>query len=180
MPLPTPGPAWALLAAGALLGAAAAHRDFRCLVASALATGASVVAIEPSGLLAHGGIAGAVWLGTLSWLLFPELRRWLPCAAAAGALAIGAVLLWRDPGETAPWFAATAIGVTVIGFVLRRRSFQAVGLAGVALLAVAMRGHYAPATPLGWGVLLLGCGFLFLGVGVAVNLRGAPRQITEV
>jgi hypothetical protein len=176
MPLPRPGPAWALALAAALAGGAFAHRDFRCLLASALAAGATLVAVEPSSrLVPYGAIVAALWLGAWSWTLFPELRRWLPCAAAVGALAVGAGLLWREPALTAPWFGTASVAIAGVGFARRMRPLQVTGLSGAALLAVATRSHYAPDTTLGWGVVLLALGFALLGAGVAFNLRGAPR-----
>ncbi len=176
-PLPPPGAAWPFALCLALLSAAAGQRDFRCLVASSAAAGAAVLGLEPApGLVPYAAVAGAAWLGVWSWPLFPELRRWLPGAAATGALTVGAVLLWREPGVTAPWFGAASLLAACLGSALRVRSLQAIGLAGAALLAVATRSHYAPSSALGWGVVLLFLGFLLLAAGIALNLRGGRRS----
>ena len=176
-PIPLPGLAWPAALAAALLTGSIRHRDFRCLFASALAAGASVVLFRPvPGLSAYGGIVAGLWLAVTCWLVFPTLRRWVPFAATVAVLALGAWMVWRNvPGIGASYgaFAAAAVG---IGLALRRFEFQGAGVVAGATLAAFKHGSWIPNSSIGWGILLLAAGFLFLSVGVAVNLLLARNR----
>lgn len=174
-PLPVPQVGWPAAVAVSLLAGAAWHRDFRCLFASAIAAGSTLVAWAPGAVLVPFGILlSGIWLACWSWRLFPELR-WVPFAAAAGVLAVGAALLWRDPLPLSPWYAATAATAAGAGFALGRRELQAAGLASLVPLAAATRAWWLPQTAGGAGVALVAAGFLLLSAGIALNLILARR-----
>ena len=178
--LPAPGAEWPGALALVLLAGAARHRDFRCLFASAVAAGGALVAVHPqAGLPPYGLLVLGTWLAGWSWVFFPELRRWVPFAATAGVLALGAVMLHRQPAALAPWYAATAAAAFGVGTTFRMKPFQWAGLAGFGPLAVEMRARWVPQTGGGWGVALLVAGFLFLCAGVAFNLLLARRPQEE-
>jgi hypothetical protein len=176
-PLAVPGPLWPAGLAAALLAGAIRHRDFRCLLGSALSVGAFVAAFRPGEtLIAYGGIAAGLWLAIGSWIVFPSLRRWVPVAATILVLGIGAWMLWRElPGAifACGGLAATAAGV---GIAVRRPEFLGAGISGGAVLAAFKHGSWIPASSVGWGVLLLTAGFVFLTVGVGVNLLLARHR----
>ena len=171
VPPPVPGAGWMLALCGALTAAAAAHRDVRCLLASGAALG--VAAVGPH-VLPLGVMIAGCWVAATSWLLFPDQRRWLPCAALAVALAAGAAPLWREPAPTSFWFLGTSLVALGVGLAHRFPAYKLTGAAGLAYLAVALHSTYAPRGPLSWGLLLLGFGFAFLLAGLAVNLRQRP------
>jgi hypothetical protein len=161
----------------ALLAGAIRQRDFRCLFVSALAAGITIAAIRPvPALLAYGGVVAGLWLAVASWLLFPELRRWVPFAATACVLALGAWMVWRGVPGIVVGYGAFAAGTVGFGFALRRVEFQGAGLASATLLAALKHGAWIPQTPGGWGVTLVAAGFLFLSAGVAINLLLARRR----
>jgi hypothetical protein len=176
-PLPTPGPLWPAGLAAALLAGAVRHRDFRCLLGSALAVAALVAAFRPGeALIGYGGLAAGLWLAVGGWVVFPSLRRWVPMAATILVLGIGAWMLWRElPGAVFAYggLAATAAGV---GIAARRPEFLGAGISGGAVLAAFKHGSWIPASSAGWGVLLLAAGFVFLTVGVGVNLLLARHR----
>jgi hypothetical protein len=177
-PLPAPGPVWPAGLAAALLAGAVRQRDFRCLLVSAIAAGAGVASVDPTPALAgYGGMVGGLWLAGASWLFFPELRR-VPLAATLMTLAIGAVMLRFDVPGIPLGFGAVAVGTLGIGVLVRKAGFQAAGAASGAVLAAFRHGAWVPTSTLGWGILLLAAGFVFLSAGVVVNLllaRGRPR-----
>jgi len=170
-PLTIPGPLWPAGLAAALLAGAIRHRDFRCLLGSALAVGAFVAVFRPGeALIGYGGVAAGLWLAVGGWVFFPSLRRWVPVAALVCVLGIGAWMLWREfPGAVFAYggIAATAAGV---GIAARRAEFLGAGISGGAVLAAFKHDSWIPASSIGWGVLLLAAGFVFLTVGVGVNL----------
>jgi hypothetical protein len=175
-PLPAPGPLWPAGFLAALMAGAIRHRDFRCLFASAITAGAMVAAVHPSpALLGYGAMVSALWLAGSSWLFFPE-QRWMPFAATAACLAVGAVMIGADAPGIEIGYGSVAAGSVAVGFLLKRFDFQAAGLASGALLAAFRRGAWVPGSALGWGVLLLSAGFVFLTAGVAVNLLLARRR----
>ncbi|HEX7896679.1 MAG TPA: hypothetical protein VF950_02905 [Planctomycetota bacterium] len=170
-----PGCAWTLALCAALTAGAAAQRDLRCLVAAGVALGAAVVGFSTSNL-PLGLMAGALWVAATSWLIFPELRGWLPGAALALALAADVVPLWREPAPTALWFLGTSLLALGLGFAYRMPLYKAAGTAGLAVLAAATHAMYAPRSMLSWGLLLLAFGFAFLVAGLACNLRAPERH----
>jgi hypothetical protein len=178
-PLPLPGPIWAAGLSMVLLSGAIRHRDLRSLLVSALAAGAALAWIRPeSGLYAYGGLLAGLWLAAGSWFILPALRRWVPIAATVGVLAFGSWMLWRDVPGIAMGYGGVVVGAAGIGFRCRRLDFQGAGIAGGAVLAAFKHATWIPSSPIGWGVLLLAAGFVFLSVGVLVNLllaRGRTR-----
>lgn len=179
-PLRPPGPIWPAAIALALLAGAIRQRDFRCLFASAVAAGVTVALLGPLPVLvAYGGLVAGTWLAITAWVLFPDLRRWVPFAATMAVLALAAFMAWENvPGSTigSGALAASTIGV---GIALRRVEFQGAGLASGSLLAAIRYESWIPHSAVGWGVALLAAGFLFLAGGVAVNLllaRGAALR----
>jgi len=170
-PLPLPGPAWAAGFALALLSGAIRHRDFRSLFVSALAAGAALVAVGPGPtLMAYGGLVGGLWLAAACWFVFPALRRWVPIAATVGVLTVGAWMLWKDLPGSAIGTGGLAMASLGIGVAFRRWDFQGAGLGGASVLAAFKHAAWIPASSLGWGILLLTAGFVFLTAGVLVNL----------
>ncbi len=178
MPLPAPGAGWPALLAVALLAGAAAQRDFRCLFASAVAAGASLVALDPAAadLAPLAALLAGTWLACWTWVLLPSLRLLVPFAVTASMLSVGAVLLWRDPASMLPWYAASVVAAAGAGFAFRRREFQAVGLLALGPLAGATRSWWIPQTGGRWGHALLALGFMLLSAGVACNLLWAARR----
>jgi hypothetical protein len=176
-PLPPPGAVWPAGLAVALLAGAIRQRDFRCLFVSALASGVAVAALRPvPTLLAYGGVLAGLWLAVASWILFPELRRWLPFAATACVLALGAWMVWHGSPGIVAGYGAFAMGSVGFGFAVRRVEFQGAGLASGSLLAALKHDTWIPRTPGGWGLTLVAAGFLFLSAGVAINLLLARRR----
>jgi len=170
-PLPLPGPIWAAGFALALLAGAVRHRDFRSLFVSALAAGATLAALRPGPtLMAYGGLLGGLWLAAGCWVVFPALRRWVPIAAMVGVLTLGAWMLWKELPGSAIGTGAVAMASIGIGFAFRRWDFQGAGLGGASVLAAFKHAAWIPASSLGWGILLLTAGFVFLTAGVLVNL----------
>jgi hypothetical protein len=184
LPLPAPGAAWPALAAALLLAGAWVHRDFRCLLASALSAGATgwTLGLFAKSLPAAGMVAG-LWLAGWSWILFPGLRRWVPFAATLVVLALGTEAVLAEPARFWPCYAACAAGTALVGVAGRRGEYLGAGLAAGAVLATVKRGIWLPHTGGGWGIALLAAGFLLLGLGVAINLvlvrRGASRSDPE-
>jgi hypothetical protein len=177
-PLPPPGAVWPAGLAAALLAGAARQRDFRCLFVSAVAAGATVTSFHPDPTLtAYGSMVAGLWLAGSSWLIFPRFR-WVPFAATAWSLVVGAgMVAFHVPGIEIG-YGAVAAGTLGIGVLLKRYEFQAAGAASAALLAAFRHGAWVPGTGLGWGILFLSAGFFFLSAGVAVNLllaRGRSR-----
>jgi hypothetical protein len=176
-PLPLPGALWPAALGVALLAGAIRHRDFRCLFVSALAVAATLVSIRPGEtFLAYGGIVAGLWLAVGCWLLFPLLRRWVPVAASVAVFALGAWMLWRDLPGTGFWYGGFAAGSIGLGFAFRRLEIQGTGYGAGAVLAAFKHGSWIPSTSLGWGILLLAAGFVFLSAGVMVNLLLARRR----
>jgi hypothetical protein len=175
-----PSAAWLGTLALLLLGGAVADRDFRALFTSALAAGGAVAALEPRADLApYGLIAGAVWLAGLGVWIFPDVRRWLPAVAVLGILGVGTILLHREPGVNAPWFAATALSAFGAGLAFQARPLQWTGLSGFVPFGIEMRSRWMPDTGGGWGLTLLAAGFLLLSAGVAFNLLAARKRKEE-
>lgn len=167
-----PGASWTLTACAALTMAAAGRRDLRCLAASGLALAAALVETQRSvDLVPHGLMAGALWVAATSWLLFPERRSWLPCAALAAFLAAATWPLLREPAPNSFAYLGVALLAGSLGFAYRWLAYKLTGTAGLVTLAVVTHSIYAPRSPLSWGLLLLGFGFVFLAAGLAVNLR---------
>ena len=176
--LPLPGPTWSAGFALALLAGAIRHRDFRSLLASALAAGATLVTIRPGSLLMpYGGLVAGIWLAAGCWVVFPALRRWIPIAAMVGVLTLGAWMLWQDLPGSAIGTGGLAMASIGIGFAFRRWDFQGAGLGGASVLAAFKHAAWIPASSLGWGILLLAAGFVFLSAGVLVNLLLARARI---
>jgi hypothetical protein len=175
-PLPGPGPLWPLGLAAALLAGAVRQRDFRCLFVSAIAAGAAVACVQPTPALAgYGAMVAGLWLAASCWLFFPEFPR-VPFAATVWTLAVGAGMVRFDVPGIDLGFGAVALGTLGIGVLIRRVAFQAAGVSSGAVLAAFHHGAWVPATALGWGILLLSAGFVFLSAGVAVNLLLAPGR----
>jgi hypothetical protein len=177
-PLPGPGAVWPVGLATALLAGAVRQRDFRCLFVSAIAAGVAVGSASESPFLAgYGAMVSGLWLAAAAWLFFPELR-WVPFAATAWTLLIGAGMVRFNAPGIDLGYGAVALGTLGIGVLTRRVGFQAAGATSGAVLAAFHHGAWVPASALGWGILLLSAGFVFLSAGVAVNLllaRGRPR-----
>ncbi len=172
--LPAPGVIWPAGLAVALLAGAIRQNDFRCLFASALSAGAAVALVHPR--LAYGGIVAGTWLAVATAILFPGLRRWVPFAATLAVLALGGWMAWSEvPGMVVGCggFAAASLGV---GLALKRFEFQGAGMASGGVLGFMKYESWVPSSTMGWGVLLLAAGFLFLTAGVAVNLLLARRR----
>src|SRR5205814_2356312 len=143
--LPPPGAAWPAGLAAALLAGAIRQRDFRCLLVSAVAVGTTAASIfSSSELLAYGGMAAGVWLAVTTWLLFPDLRRWVPFAATVGVLALGTWMMWRDVPGIGFGYAGFAVGTAGVGFILRRVEFQGAGMAAGTILAAFKHGSWIP------------------------------------
>jgi hypothetical protein len=179
-PLPLPGPAWPALATGLFLAGAWIHRDFRCLVASALSAGATAwtLGMAARGLPAAGMVAG-LWLAGTSWVLFPDLRRWVPFAGTLVVLALGTRLVLADPSGFSPWYAGYAVATAAVGVAGRRGEYLGAGLSAGAVLATLKRGAWLPHTGGGWGIALLAAGFLLLALGVGINLALVRRQASH-
>ena len=177
-PLPAPGIVWGVGLLAALLAGAVRQRDFRCLFASAIAAGLGVASLHPATFLAgYGAMVSGLWLAAGSWLFFPHLR-WLPFASTLWSLAVGAVMVHAHAPGIELGFGAVAAGPLGVGLLLKRIEFQGAGVLSGAVLALLRPGSWVPATALGWGMLLLAAGFVFLSAGVAVNLllaRGRSR-----
>jgi hypothetical protein len=165
-----PGAGWTLALCGTLTAFAAARRDLPCLLASGVTLGAAVLGFTPSNL-PLSGMLGSLWVAATSWLLFPERRRHLPCAALALALAAGVVPLWGDPASTSLWFLGTSLLTLILGLAYGMPAYKVSGTAGLVVLAGVAHSIYAPRGALSWGLLLLAFGFAFLVAGIAVNLR---------
>jgi hypothetical protein len=176
VPWPAPGPEWPAMLSLVLLASAAWHREFRCLFASAVAAGAMVVAVHHSAGVPFGVLLMGTWLACWSWLIFPELRSWVPFASSAGVLALGAVLLWHDPSSLALWYGASGGATLGVGLAVRKREFLGEGAGALGWLAIAMRGGWMPRTSGSWGIALLVAGFVLLSGGVALNLVVASRR----
>jgi hypothetical protein len=178
-PLPLPGPIWTAGFAASLLAGAIRHRDFRSLFVSALAAGAALASVHPGPtLFSYAGLMSGLWLAAGSWIVFPALRRWIPIAATAGVLALGAWMLWRGVPGIAIGYVGLAVSSAGIGLACRRLDFQGAGFTGGAVLAAFKHAAWIPSSSLGWGILLLTGGFVFLSAGVLVNLllaRGRSR-----
>jgi hypothetical protein len=102
----------------------------------------------------------------------------VPFAATAWTLLIGAGMVRFNVPGIDLGYGAVALGTLGIGVLTRRVGFQAAGAMSGAVLAAFHHGAWVPASTLGWGILLLSAGFVFLSAGVAVNLllaRGRPR-----
>src|SRR5205823_9509054 len=128
-------------------------------------------------LAAYGSMVAGLWLAAASWLFFPQLR-WVPFLAAVWSLTMGAGMVRFDLAGSLVASGAVAAAAIGAGFLLRRREFQVLGGAAGAILAVLRHGAWVPSTALGWGMLLLAAGFVFLSAGVALNLllaRGRSR-----
>jgi hypothetical protein len=128
--------------------------------------------------VSYGGLVAGLWLAVFCWFVFPSLRRWVPFAAAAGVLLLGAWMLWRESPYITPCYAGLAVASGVVGLATRRLEFQGAAAAGGAVLAGFKRGSWIPDTSIGWGLVLLGTGFVLLTAGVWINLqisRGRPR-----
>jgi hypothetical protein len=167
----SPGPVWPAGIAIALLAGAARQRDFRCLIVSAMAAGATVALLRPNtALVGYGGLVAGTWLAVTSWVLFPSLRRWVPFAATVAVLALGGLMTWDDVSGAAIGTGTLAAGSIGVGFVLRRLEFQGAGLASGSVLAALKYESWIPHSALGWGTALLAAGFLLLAGGVAINL----------
>ncbi|HZE99717.1 MAG TPA: hypothetical protein VE981_22110 [Planctomycetota bacterium] len=183
-PLPLPGFAWPAGLAFTLLAGSIRHRDFRCLFVSALAAGATVAALRPGSIfLEYGGLLAGLWLAVACWLVFPGLRRWVPFAAAAAVLLLGGWMVWHEVPGIGLGYGAFAVASVGTGFALRRVEFHGAGVAAGSVLAGFRHGAWVPASSLGWGILLLAAGFVFLSAGVLVNLllaRRRPRVETPV
>ncbi|HVR85228.1 MAG TPA: hypothetical protein VMU54_13005 [Planctomycetota bacterium] len=177
-PLPLPGPIWAAGLAASLLAGAIRHRDFRSFFVSALAIGTALACIHPGPtLFSYGGLMSGLWLAVGSWFVFPGLRRWVPIGATAGVLVLGAWMLWQGVPGIAIGYVGLAVSSAGIGLACRRLDFQGAGFAGGAVLAAFKHAAWIPSSSLGWGILLLSGGFVFLSAGVLVNLllaRGRP------
>lgn len=175
-PLPLPGAGWPAALAVALLMGAIRHRDFRCLFVSALSVAAMLGSIRPGAtFLSYGGIVAGLWLAVGCWLLFPLLRRWVPFATLLAVLALGAWMMWRGiPGINFCYGGVTAVAIG-LGFSFKRIEYQGAGLGAGAVLAAFQHGSWIPTSSIGWGILLLGAGFVFLSAGVMVNLLLARR-----
>jgi len=126
---------------------------------------------------AESGMVAGLWLAGSSWLFFPEYPR-VPFAATVWCLLIGAGMVRLEVPGIEIGYGAVAAGTAGVGFLLKKFEFQASGLASGALLAAFRHGAWVPGSGLGWGILLLSAGFVFLSAGVAVNLllaRGRTR-----
>lgn len=165
---------WTLSLAAALTLAAVGRRDLPCLLGAGGAIAASIGLTPP--LLPHAAMAGALWVAATSWLLFPERRRWLPCAALAVVLAAGVEPILREPALNALGYLGTSLLALALGLGGRWLEYKLVGVAGLSTFAVITHSMYAPRSALSWGLLLLGFGFAFLAAGVLVNLRAGSRN----
>lgn len=176
-PLPAPHFLWPAGAGLALLAAALAQRDFRALLVSSLSVGVAVLLIERADefLTPFACIAAAIWLAAWTWLMFDDLRRWLPFALTAGVLGCGLLVLAHEPMAVAPWYGGNAIIAAGVGFALRRPEWQLAGLLGCAPAALATRVVWMPHTTTGWGSALVVAGFVCLLAGLAFNLAAARR-----
>ena len=168
-----PGLPWTLSLAAALTLASVGRRDLPCLLGAGGAIAASIGLTPP--LFPHAVMLGALWVAATSWLLFPERRRRLPCAALAVALAAGVVPILREPALNALGYLAMSLLALALGLGYRWLEYKLTGIAGLSTLAVVTHSIYAPRSLLSWGLLLLGFGFAFLVAGVLVNLRAARR-----
>lgn len=171
-----PGPVWLVPLSFTLLAGAVAMSDLRCLLASATAAGAALIDIDrAAALIPHATVLAALGLAAAGWLIFPRWRAWLPAASVALALVAGSLLVWRHPASSAAWFAATSAVAFGVGFHYAMPAYRAVGVGGGLALVALTQAAWSPHTPMSWGLLLLVLGFVFLIVGVVVNLRVAPR-----
>ncbi len=181
-PLPLPGAAWPAALAVALLAGAIRHRDFRCLFVSALSVAAALGSIRPGpAFLGYGGIVAGLWLAVGCWLLFPLLRRWVPTVTLLAVLLIGAWMLWREVPGISYCYGGLMAGAVGVGVAFKRIEVQGAGIGAGAVLAAFKHGSWIPTSSIGWGVLLLAAGFVFLSAGVMVNLllaRRRPRVVT--
>jgi len=85
-------------------------------------------------------------------------------------------MLWQNLPGSAIGCGGLAAASTGIGFAFRRWDFHGAGIGGASVVAVLKHAAWIPASSLGWGVLLLAAGFVFLSAGVLVNLLLARRR----